>query len=648
MEKEHILVCLSSAPSNAKIVRAAAKMAKSHQAYFTALYVETPDFNAMSKENKQRLQENIRNAQELGAKVEIVYGDDIPYLIAEFARLAGVSTVVIGRSSVKRRRLPGEVVLTEQLIEQAPELDIHIIPDSITEKNYYKSKKAVVWSGKDLYLCSGILVLATLIGGWFSKLGFTEANIILVYILAVLMISVVTKYRIFSLVSSLVSVLVFNFFFTEPKYTLLAYHQGYPVTFLVMFLVAFMTSTLAVRLKNNAKQSARAAYRTKILFDTNQLLQQAQERNEIFVFTVQQIIQLLKKDVILYVAEKNELGDPQGFSASDQIVDKVYYSEDEKKIARWVLKNNKRAGAATDYFSDANCIYYGIWGKQTVYGVIGIVTDGEQVDAFENSVLISILGECALALENEKNAREKEEVKLIAQNEKLRANLLRAISHDLRTPLTSISGNASNLITNGEEFDFVTKRQIYEDIYDDSMWLINLVENLLAITKIEDGQVQLRMEPELIDEVIEEALLHVHRKGMEHRIVVKNSDEFVLARMDARLIVQVIINLVDNAIKYSPRGSLICIESQKKEKEVILKISDNGSGIPDELKEKVFEMFFSGANKVADSRRSLGLGLYLCRAIVQAHGGKITVSDNIPCGAVFTITLTAEEIDLHE
>lgn len=261
---------------------------------------------------------------------------------------------------------------------------------------------------------------------------------------------------------------------------------------------------------------------------------------------------------------------------------------------------------------------------------------------------MSILGECALALENEKNAKEKEAAAVLAQKEQLRANLLRSISHDLRTPLTSISGNASNLMSNGQRFDEETKRQLYTDIYDDSMWLINLVENLLSVTRIEEGRMNLHISAEFMDEVIAEALQHIGRKSKEHTIQVKATEEFILVRADAKLIVQVIINIVDNAVKYTHKGSVITIATERNKDKVIVRISDNGPGIPAEVKERVFDMFYSGANQVADSRRSLGLGLSLCKSIVDAHGGEITVSDNKPNGTIFTFILPVGEVDLHE
>lgn len=270
------------------------------------------------------------------------------------------------------------------------------------------------------------------------------------------------------------------------------------------------------------------------------------------------------------------------------------------------------------------------------------------MDNFEKSIVLSILGECALALENEQSIREKEEVAVMAQNEQLRANLLRAISHDLRTPLTVISGNASNLLSNEDSFDKETKLRLYGDIYDDSVWLINLVENLLSVTRIEDGRLNLKMSAQLIDEVTAESVRHLPRKSAEYEIRLKKNDEFLMAKMDVRLILQVIINLIDNALKYTPPGSVIEVSSQKKGNMVEVSVSDNGLGISDEAKEHIFEMFYTGTHKIVDSRRSLGLGLSLCRSIIEAHEGTIRVEDNQPHGCIFTFTLPAEEVHLNE
>ena len=262
------------------------------------------------------------------------------------------------------------------------------------------------------------MTLATFIGMVFSNLGFTEANIIMVYILGVLVISVVTSHRIYSMISSVVSVFLFNFFLTIPKYTFVAYHHGYPVTFLIMFLAAFITSTLAVRLKNNAKQAAQAAYRTKLLLETNQLLLQAKNEEAILEATANQLIKLLGKSIILYAVKEGALGEPRTFGSGGECVPMNFHDDEEQVVAKWVMENDTRAGATTSVYPKSKCIYYSIRVNSTVYGVVGIAINGQPLEAFSNSVMLSILGECALMLENRKNAREKEEAKLMAQNEK--------------------------------------------------------------------------------------------------------------------------------------------------------------------------------------------------------------------------------------
>ena len=640
---EHILVCLSSSPTNAKIIRTASRMANAFKGTFTALFVETSDFPNMSEEDKKRLRDNIHLAEQLGATIETVYGDDVAFQITEFARLSGVSKIVVGRSTAKRKHIFAKPTLTEKMLVLSPNLDIYVIPDKETVPYKIKKKQNYKWKFVPLDLIKSILVLcaATLIGYIFDLFGFSEANIIIVYILGVLVTAVITTNRIYSLASSVISVFVFNFFFTYPRYTFHTYGLEYPA--------AFITSTLATKIKRNARQAAQVAFRTKVLFDTNQLIQKSEGEQNIIDVTVHQLIKLLDRDIVVYLAKDASLSEPRIYSpkGTDRH-NETYISDNERIVAEWVFKNNQRAGATTGTLSSAKCLYLAIRMNESVYGVVGIVIDEEPLEEFENSIMLSILGECALALENEKVAKEREQAAILAKNEQLRANLLRSISHDLRTPLTSISGNAGILLSNGDTLKPEKKQQLYSDIYDDALWLINLVENLLAVTKIEEGSMHLKMSAELMDEVITEALHHVNKKKDEHTIKVVQTEDFILAKMDARLIVQVIINIVDNAIKYTPTGSTITISTTKKDKQVIVDIADDGPGIPDQAKERIFDMFYIAPNEVVDSHRSLGLGLALCKSIINAHGGEISVLDNKPKGTVFRFTLPAEEVNLYE
>lgn len=653
-KEEHILVCLSESPLNEKVIRTAAEMADAFHGSFTAIFVETSGYESRTyEEDKKKLQTNMRMAEKLGAVIEVIHGDDIAFQIAEFVRLSGVTKIVIGKSSSPKIHLFGKMTLTEQLLTNLSisDLEVYIIPEAASSAVSFQRKKKkaqVVFSVADLLKCIGILVAASCAGYLFCRLGFEESNIITIYVLAVLIISVVTVNQIYSVIASFISVLVFNFLFTEPRYTFVAYDKEYPITFLIMFIAAFLTGTLATRLKNNAKQSAGAAFRTKILFDTNQLFQKAMDKEEIMSVAANQLLKLLRKDIVIYFVGNGKLEEPIVFPVDEEEDTGQYTDAGEQAVAAWVFQNNKQAGKTTGTMANAKCRYLAIRINDVVYGVVGIAVGEETMDAFENSIVLSILGECALALENEKNLKEKEEAVILAKNEQLRANLLRAISHDLRTPLTSISGNASNLLFHRASFDEEAKKTMYQDIYDDSMWLINLVENVLSVTRLEEGRLNLNLSAELVDEVVKEALNHVNRLKTEHTITVENREEFLLAKMDARLIVQVLINLVDNAIKYTPVGSHIQIEISREGQWAVITVADDGPGISEENKKHVFDMFFTGAKRLADSRRSLGLGLALCKSIVNSHGGEITVEDHMPHGALFRFTLPVEEIQLHE
>ena len=604
---EHILVGLSSAPSNARIIRTAATMSKAFKGSLTALFVRTPNYDAMSGTDRERLRQNIALAQELGATIETVFGDDVSYQIAEYARLSGVTKIVVGRSAMSKRRVFGKPTLTEKLTQIAPNIDIHIIPDASTDGAYRQKKIRkridLRTTLRDWVLSLGILSLASGLAYLFSRVGFSEANIIAIYLLAVLLTAMFTSTRSSYVLSAIGSVLVFNFFFTYPRFSLRVYADGAPLTFLIMLIASLTVGTMTDRMKGQTKQSTQAAYRTNLLLETNQLLQKAQTDEEVLQACRTQVSKLLGRTVSVL----------PGVVASSN-----------KDTQRYSIKVQDR-----------------------VYGTV-VIEGKEPLEAFENSVLLSILGECAMALESSRNAKEKEDAKLQAEQEKLRANLLRSISHDLRTPLTSISGNAGMLLSDLEKLDNDTVRQMCGDIYDDSAWLTNLVENLLAVTKIEEGRVELKMQPHLIEEIVSEALQHISRKQEEHIITVHHENELLLAKCDARLIIQVIINLVDNAIKYTPAGSHITITTKQNEQHTEISVADNGAGIPDSEKEKVFQMFYSGSNPVADCRRSLGLGLSLCKSIITAHGGEIAVTDNAPAGTIFTFTIPSGEVEVHE
>ena len=209
-------------------------------------------------------------------------------------------------------------------------------------------------------------------------------------------------------------------------------------------------------------------------------------------------------------------------------------------------------------------------------------------------------------------------------------------------------GSADNLLSSGDSLDAQTRRQLYTDIYDDAQWLNGMVENLLSASRMEDSGLNLNMTTELMDDMIAEAVLHMGRRLDGYTVSIQKPDELLFVKADARLVVQVFINLLDNAVKYAPSGTRISIETMGTRERVLVCVADEGPGIPDDQKPYVFDLFFTSGNPSGDSRRGLGIGLSLCQSIVKAHGGTITVSDNVPHGAVFEFTLPRDEVNVDE
>ena len=654
---EHILVCLSGSPSNPRIIRTAARMAAAFRGPLTALYVENPNADAMSDEERDRLRDNMNLAEQLGAKVETAYGDDVAFQIAEFARLSGASKIVMGRNNETRgmkKHLFGKGSLTEHLIAIAPNLDIYIIPDKKVETvkaERDRSFKPISsrLNARDTGSTIALLAIATAIGFLFRRLLFVDSSIISVYILVTLLTAITTTSRLYPLASSVAAVVLYNFCFVPPFFTFRAFDPSYLATFAIMFVTAMVASTLTTRMSRHAQQSAQNAYRMRVLFETNQLLQQGEKRDDIIEVASNQLVKLLNRDIIFYPAEGGKLGEPRYTEAGGAHEHTDNINGNERAVANWAFKNNKHAGATTSTLPNSRCLYLAVRVNEDVYGVVGIPIDHKPLDAFENSIVLSIIGECALALESDHAAAEREEAAILARSERLRANLLRSLGHDLRTPLTSISGSAGILLKDDGSLGADKRHELASNIYDDSLWLINLVENLLSVTRIEDGTMKLKLNSELMDDAINEAVSHLSRESEGYNVVVEHPSGFILARMDIALIVQVLVNIIDNAIKYTPKGSTIQISSRRQGPNVLVEVADDGPGIPDTDKPRIFDMFYtSSANKPVDSRRSLGLGLSLCKSIVNAHGGDISVSDARPHGTIVRFTLPAEEVSLHE
>ena len=440
--------------------------------------------------------------------------------------------------------------------------------------------------------------------------------------------------------------LVFNFFFTEPYWSLHS-SPDYFATFAVMFAVALLSSSLTSRIKAQSIQTANKAYQTEVLLSTSQLLQKAEDREAIYAVVQGQLSRLLEHSVLLYPVSDGEMPDPMLFEIEQ---DGGFGGIDlpaERAVAEWVRQNVKHAGRTTRKFPEAHCLYMAIRNGHRAWAVIGIRADNPPViDEYRKNLLISILDECALALEKDHMMREKQRVEENARQETLRANLLRSISHDLRTPLTSISGNAALLMENMGNLDDARRQKLYDSIYDDAVWLNGLVENLLMITRAENGTMSINAQSEFVAEAIEEALRHLDRNAVKRHITTDLEDDLLMARMDAVLIVQVLMNLLNNAVKYTPEGTHIVVGAKRKGEHALIWVEDDGDGVPEGDEAQVFDLFYTGVKRSPDSRRGIGLGLALCKSIVEAHGGEISVENLTPHGARFWFTLPIAEVNV--
>ena len=654
--EEHILVGISSSPTNAKVIRSAARLAQALHGKFTALYVQKVKTNDRNEANSERLQQHIKLTEQLGGHIVIVQEDDVAAALANYAQISGVTKLVIGRTAMKKKWWLPNSKISDRFNDFIPNLAIHIVPDEDNEPmRFPEIKPQLKFEWMDLLKMAIVFGLASFIGLFFLAIGVSESNIITIYILGVLVLATWTSGWMVSIISSLGAVLIFNFFFTEPRFSFEAYHRDYPMTFLIMFLSGFITSSLTRKVKEQAVVAVRKSYRMEVLLETNRKLQHAKSIEEIINEGMSQIVKLVEKPVEFFEID-NKLIVKSVFFRTDSMttlenkeVAAMFDNASERGIVSWVASNKHVAGVSTDIFPEAQAYYLPFVSGGNVKGVIGIALSKESpLPAFERHILHAVINDFSFALDKWYLQKLNEEVAREAELEQMRANLLRAISHDLRTPLTSISGNADILLTSGEQIHESEKTQLYRDIYSNSKWLVQMVENLLAVSRLDDGKLAIEMQPELVEDIMQEALLHVVRINNTHQITYHIEPELLLALMDARLIIQVLINIIDNALTYTPAGSEIILTAMEVDNYVHFSIVDNGPGIEDSVKAKLYEPFTTGKVQRSDSRRGLGLGLALCQTILKLHGSELTVSDNEPMGTIFNFSLKKGVVNIDE
>lgn len=400
---EHVITCISAAPSNAKVIRTAARLAEAFHSRFTALYVETGGGRPGGGDNGRRLQMNIKLAEDLGAQIVTAYGDDIAEQIAQYAKQSGATKVVLGRTNHKNGLFGKKKSLIDRLTETAPELDVYIIPD---RQPPYRAKKrygarGVNLSWRDTARAALIFAAATLLSLAFFRAGFQNINTISFYMLAVLFTSIWTHGHIYGVALSFASVAAFNFLFIEPLYSFTMYDPAYPAILAVMLCASLLTSSLTSRIKRQAELASGNAYMTEVLLETSQLLNKSEGFAATAEVTERQLRKLLDRPVFIYGET------PQGTlalisPAELPEAEKIYQSEEEMGVAEWVRTNNHRAGATTDTLPGAKCLYMAVRGDGggSVLAVAAVAARSlPPLSAFEKNLIRAMLDECGVALE---------------------------------------------------------------------------------------------------------------------------------------------------------------------------------------------------------------------------------------------------------
>ena len=546
------------------------------------------------------------------------------------------------------------------------------------------------------------LALATLVGAALDRLGLGADAIVIVYVLAVQVVSLATASHVVCGVATALSVALVCFFFTEPRYRLVAWGSQYPGTFAVMCVVALVSSMISMRLRRNARESQAASHMMRVLLQTNHALQRCDSVQSVMGEAGRQLARLVSGTVVLYLPNASGLLEPGALFLPDGTdaplpdagaldgtgviagprAPRQPNVPIEVTVAMRAFENGEPAGNGTSLFSSASGFYLPVGEKDGPLGVFAVLGPGEPLSQGERDMARAVAGETSLALGRELAAQKREQAMVLAKNEQLRANLLRSISHDLRTPLTSIGGAADVLLEADDPAPATAptpaptapaapalaperRIQLERSIRDDARWLAATVENLLAMTRLTGEGVHLTRTLELMDDVVEEALRHVDPKVAEHALSAEPSCGLCLVSVDARLMVQVLVNLVNNAVKYTPAGSRITVRVERHapaakpgeapgqapasgEKDVVTtSVTDDGPGIAPADRDRVFDTFYTVGRGLADGRRSFGLGLALCKSIVEAHGGTIRLEPNRADGhgCVFSFDLPACDLE---
>ncbi|HEX4995373.1 MAG TPA: sensor histidine kinase KdpD [Methylomirabilota bacterium] len=625
--RERLLVCIGPSPSSIRLVRAAKRMAEGLGAEWIVAYVETAAQTRLTQDARDRVAQTMRLAEQLGAETHTLTGARMSDEILAFARARNVSKIVVGKPerSLWKRIAMGSIVDT--LVQGSGEIDVYVISGDRDDSRPMPPRTWQRQTDWAPYVAAVVSVAGSTAIAWAMFPYFAVSNLIMVYLLSVIMVA--TRYgRGGSLLATLLSVAAFDFFFVPPYFTFAVSDTQYLVTFAVMLVVAGVISSLAVRIRAQAESARERERRMAALYAMSRELAGTRGVHQLREVAARHIAEVFRTRVAVLLPQ------PDGRLAPDE-GDAAQFPMDANELAvgQWVHEHGQVAGQGTDTLPGASALYVPLTGSRGTVGVLGLrPQDPGPLQAPEQlHQLETFASQTALAIERARLAEEAERAQVRAETERLRNSLLSSVSHDLRTPLASITGAASTLLENEARLDASTRRDLLESLHEEADRLNRLVQNLLEMTRLESGALQLHTEWHPVEEVVGAALGRFGKALARRAVTTRVPPELPLVPMDDVLIEQVLINLLDNVLKYTPAGSPIEVSAEDGGGAVLIEVADRGPGLRPGEERRIFEKFHRA--EAAPSQRGAGLGLAICQGIVNAHGGHIW-AENRPGGGV--------------
>ena len=636
---ERVMVCVSTSPFSAQLIRAARRLARGLQAELLAVHIEIPLRLGLSEKERDRIFRNMRLAEELGAKTVSVVGNDLTEEILSVARDYNVTHLVVGKPLQGRVRewLKGTAVV-DKLIRHSGGMNIHVIQGVTEVKDEPKVKTKVVtetipWSN---YVSGLLMVALVTAGNWWWREYVDPVHVIILYLLPVLL-SAVWWGKGPSYVTALCSVVLFDFLFTLPIFSLsvadLRYVWSLPLFLLVAFIIGEQTEKLRVEV-TLAKQREKS---TRALYAFSRDIAAVVDVSIIVRNLADQVLQTLERPVAVFLPDKHG----KLVMAAEAGTAKASIDAREVAVAMWAYEHSEIAGRYTETLPGASYMYVPLTTSGNAVGVLGIHIEGEMLTPVQRRMIEAWAGLAAIAVERVNLAEQAGQASLLVASDKLRTALFNSISHELRTPLASIIGAISSLLDTEGVYSGADKKELLETVQEGAARMDRLVANLLDTARLESGMMQLKKDWCDVEDVIGIALRRVAECIEGRPLLINIPEELPLVRADCVLLEQVLINLLDNACKYSIDGSEIAITASQDETVVKISVADRGAGIPEEYLVQVFDKFYRVEQPKSVS--GTGLGLSICKGIIESHGGYIRAENRSGGGTIMTFAIPCDE-----